>query len=154
MERQELYIEKYDWHILLFLDYSCDYLDEVLDAMDKLKCGSRSYDIAYDNLSSCSINTGLTFSDYISRRSVIVISITNSEKEFLKSYHHELGHCAVHICQFYGIPLEGEEVQYLGQDLVDRTWDIAKIFLCDCDCCKNKRNEKKRDFEGNESHEK
>lgn len=24
----------------------------------------------------------------------------------------------------------------------------------DCDCCKNKRNEKKRDFEGNESHEK
>lgn len=85
---------------------------------------------------------------------VIVISITNSEKEFLKSYHHELGHCAVHICQFYGIPLEGEEVQYLGQDLVDRTWDIAKIFLCDCDCCKNKRNEKKRDFEGNESHEK
>lgn len=22
------------------------------------------------------------------------------------------------------------------------------------DCCKNKRNEKKRDFEGNESHEK
>ena len=59
-----------------------------------------------------------------------------------------------YICQFYGIPLEGEEVQYLGQDLVDRTWDIAKIFLCDCDCCKNKRNEKKRDFEGNESHEK
>lgn len=105
-------------------------------------------------MSSCSINTGLTFSDYISRTSVIVISITNSEKEFLKSYHHELGHCAVHICQFYGIPLEGEEVQYLGQDLVDRTWDIAKIFLCDCDCCKNKRNEKKRDFEGNESHEK
>lgn len=147
-------IEKYDWHILLFLDYSCDYLDEVLDAMDKLKCGSKSYDIAYDNLSSCSVNTGLTFSDYISRTSVIVISITNSEKEFLKSYHHELGHCAVHICQFYGIPLEGEEVQYLGQDLVDRTWDIAKIFLCDCDCCKNKRNEKKRDFEGNESHEK
>lgn len=145
---------KYDWHILLFLDYSCDYLNAVLDAMDKLKCGSRSYDIAYDNLSSCSINTGLTFSDYISRTSVIVISITNSEKEFLKSYHHELGHCAVHICQFYGIPLEGEEVQYLGQDLVDRTWDIAKIFLCDCDCCKNKRNEKKRDFEGNESHEK
>lgn len=46
------------------------------------------------------------------------------------------------------------EVQYLGQDLVDRTWDIAKIFLCDCDCCKNRRNEKKRDFEGNESHEK
>lgn len=49
MKRQELYIEKYDWHILLFLDYSCDYLDEVLDAMDKLKCGSKSYDIAYDN---------------------------------------------------------------------------------------------------------
>ena len=47
MKRQELYIEKYDWHILLFLDYSCDYLDEVLDAMDKLKCGSKSYDIAY-----------------------------------------------------------------------------------------------------------
>lgn len=133
----------------------CKFVQDYLgDAMDKLKCGSKSYDIAYDNLSSCSVNTGLTFSDYISRTSVIVISITNSEKEFLKSYHHELGHCAVHICQFYGIPLEGEEVQYLGQDLVDRTWDIAKIFLCDCDCCKNKRNEKKRDFEGNESHEK
>lgn len=129
MKRQELYIEKYDWHILLFLDYSCDYLDEVLDAMDKLKCGSKSYDIAYDNLSSCSVNTGLTFSDYISRTSVIVISITNSEKEFLKSYHHELGHCAVHICQFYGIPLEGEEVQYLGQDLVDRTLRFSYVTV-------------------------
>lgn len=44
MKRQELYIEKYDWHILLFLDYSRDYLNEVLDAMDKLKCGGKSYD--------------------------------------------------------------------------------------------------------------
>ncbi len=140
MVKQELHIRRYDWHVLMYFDYTCRFCDEVIDEMEEIGCGDANMEVAYGNLSSCEMNTGITFSDYGSRSSVVVISRTTSSKEFLKTYHHELGHLSKHIAKYHGIDLDGEEIEYLGQDVVDDTWEIAKLYLCDCDCCKNKIN--------------
>ena len=51
---------------------------------------------------------------------------------------NECGHMATHICQAFGIDPYGEEIQYIGDDIIEKTWEYAKTLLCECDCCKNK----------------
>lgn len=77
-------------------------------------------------------NNGLTFSNHLAHKSVIVIGRTSSAKEFEKTWSHESGHLADHICLTYDISPHGEEIQYLGDYIIDKTWDSAKKYLCDC----------------------
>lgn len=41
------------------------------------------------------------------------------------------GHLQSHIAQTFDIDPHGEELQYIGDDIVEATWDIAKGLLCD-----------------------
>ena len=105
------------------------YTEEILDYMLRT---------AYDNINSGNLNTGVTYSNFGTRETVMVIALTSSPKEFAKSWRHECGHMATHICQALGIDPYGEEIQYIGDDIVEKTWEYAKSLLCECDCCKNK----------------
>lgn len=42
------------------------------------------------------------------------------------------------LLQQKGIDPYGEEIQYIGDDIIEKTWEYAKTLLCECDCCKNK----------------
>lgn len=91
---------------------------------------------AYNNLTSGKLDTGLTYSNSDTRETVIVFAKTSSAKEFQQSYKHETGHLQTHIAQTFGIDPYGEEIQYIGDDIVEATWEIAKGLLCD-HCRKN-----------------
>lgn len=71
----------------------------------------------------------------------MAIVLTLSKKEFAKSWRHECGHLATHICQALGITPYGEEIQYIGDDIVEKMWECAHPLLCKCDCCKHKVEE-------------
>lgn len=32
----------------------------------------------------------------------------------------------------YGISPHGEDIQYIGDEIMETTWDIAHELLCDC----------------------
>lgn len=132
MIKREIYLEKVDWKIEIYFDYVCDYRDIVIDNLKEAGISKKRLEGAIENLSACLYDTGLTYSSFANKRSVIVIGETSSAKEFLKTYHHELGHAQTNICQYYDISPYGEDIQYVGQDIVDKTWDLAKEFLCDC----------------------
>lgn len=132
MIKREIYLDKVDWKIEIYFDYICDYRDIVIDNLREAGIGKKKLEQAEDNLSACLLNTGLTYSSFMDKRSVIVLGETSSAKEFMKTYHHELGHAQTNICQYYDISPYGEDIQYVGQDIVDETWDLAKVFLCDC----------------------
>lgn len=132
MIKREFYLENVDWEITIYFDYVCTYSDMVIENLKEIDISDKKLKSAEDNLSACLYNTGLTYTSFIKRCSVIVIGETSSAKDFMKTYHHELGHAQTNICEFYDISPYGEEIQYVGQDIVEKTWDLAQKYLCDC----------------------
>lgn len=138
MIRQKFIIEKYGWNVFVYYAVDSYYIDEIIDNMHSIGCDGNMLRTAYDNINSGNLNTGVTYSNFGTRETVMVIALTSSAKEFAKSWRHECGHMATHICQALGIDPYGEEIQYIGDDIVEKTWEYAKSLLCECDCCKNK----------------
>lgn len=142
MIRQRIYLKHYKWEAWIYYAVDDYYTDEIMLRLNDIGCSRHDLRSAYDNLSSGEMNSGLTYSNFYGRKSVIVIAITSTAKEFAKSWRHEMGHLATHIAIAYKIDLTGEEVQYIGDDIVGETWEVAQLFLCDCKCCKNKKIER------------
>lgn len=138
MIRQKFTLPKYGWHCSVYYAVDCYYIDDILSDMEDIGCSGDMLEQAYNNMASCKLNTGVTYSNGRSRETVMVVALTSSSKEFEKSWRHECGHLATHICKASGIPLDGEEIQYLGDDIVEEMWYYAKTLLCECNCCKNK----------------
>lgn len=137
MDVKTIKLPKYDWQFTIFFDYTCRYMDDVLEELEYIGCSADTLKRAYKNLSTCGYNNGLTFSNYLEHKSVLVIGRTDSAKEFEKTWSHESTHLAMHICDTYGIDPYGEYLEYLGDYIIDKTWDSAKKYLCDC--CRSKK---------------
>lgn len=91
---------------------------------------------AFRSLSSGNLNTGLTYSNFEHRRTVMVIAMTTSPEQFQNSWDHEKGHLCRHISRTFGIDPYGEEEQYLRGYIGQKMFPVAKKFLCEC--CRNK----------------
>lgn len=137
MIRHTFTLPKYDWFVTSYIAVTGYYVDEIMDKLIDIGCRGEYLERADENLTSGRIDTGLTFSDYHTHRTVMVIALTSSPKEFAQSWRHEMGHLADHIAQVYGIDTHGEELQYIGDDIVDKMWDVAHQFLCER--CRPKR---------------
>lgn len=137
MIRHRFTLTKYDWNCMAYYAVDTYYTDEILDKMHSIGCDGNMLRTAYKNISSGNLDTGVTYSNFGSRETVMVVAITSSSKEFAKSWRHECGHMATHICQALGIDPYGEEIQYIGDDIVEKTWEYAKPLLCVCKCCKD-----------------
>lgn len=140
MIRQTFELPKYDWRVTCYYAVDGYYVDEIMDELTAVGCTGRDAERAYDSLSTWTLDTGLTYSNKRTGRTVIVIQLTSSTKEFVKSWRHEIGHLATHIAEAWGLNLHGEEVQYIGDQIVEEMWGVAHNFLC-CKC-KEKMREK------------
>lgn len=136
MIRQHFTLPQYRWNVYAYYVVTKPNADEILDALVHIGCGGEHLEGAYNNLTSGKLDTGLTYSNSDTRETVIVFAKTSSAKEFQQSYKHETGHLQTHIAQTFGIDPYGEEIQYIGDDIVEATWEIAKGLLCD-HCRKN-----------------
>lgn len=131
MIRQKFALNKYGWSIYAYYVVTKPNAEEILDALVHIGCGGEDLQRAYKNLTSGKLDTGLTYSNGDTRETVMVFAKTSCAKEFQQSYQHEIGHLKDHIAQTFGIDPHGEELQYIGDDIVEATWDIAKDLLCD-----------------------
>lgn len=107
-----------------------------MECLGEIGCDRESLGRAYENLTSGKLDTGLTYTNHARRESVVVIAKTSTALEFLLSLEHEFGHLACHIAKYYGFDLAGEEVRYICDSLMKRTWPISRGLLCDC--CRHK----------------
>lgn len=82
-------------------------------------------------LRSGQYNTGITYSNFKHRCSVVVIGLTTSAEEFQNTFDHEKGHLAMRICSALRIHPQGEEFQYLTGEIGQAMFKVAKRFLCD-----------------------
>lgn len=131
MIRRRFELEKYSWNAIIFYAVTGYDLDEIMDALIRIGCRGEDMRTAYKNISAGKLDTGLTYSNLSTRQTVIVVALTSEPKEFEKSWRHECGHLATHICQADNINPYGEEIHYIGDEIVDATWEIAKDLLCD-----------------------
>lgn len=131
MIRQKFKLPHHHWLVYAYYVVTHPYADEILGALAHIGCAGEDLARAHENLMSGKLDTGLTYSNSDTRETVMVFAKTSSAKEFQQSYKHETGHLQTHIAQTFGIDPYGEEIQYIGDDIVDATWEIAKDLLCE-----------------------
>lgn len=136
MIKQKFRLPKYNWTIYAFYVVTRPNADEIMDALESIGCRGKNLQSAWRNLTSGRLDTGLTYSNEEMGETVVVFAKTSCAREFQQSYQHEIGHAKNHIAKACGISQHGEEIQYIGDDIVEATWGIAHELLCDC--CRHK----------------
>ena len=72
-------------------------------------------------------DTGFTYTDFSKRRSIVGISPTSSQEQFMNTIVHEAKHVQSHICRYYGVDEASEEAAYLIGYIVQR---MHRVFKC------------------------
>ena len=74
-------------------------------------------------------DVGFTYTNPSKRTSIVGISATSSQEEFLNTIVHEAKHVQSHICAYYNVPEDGEQAAYLIGYIVQRMHRIFKDMI-------------------------
>ena len=129
MIRQDVYLERWDWYVIVYYAVDTYYMDEILEELEMIGCTYA--DEIEEDLTQHPYNNGLTYSNMRRRVSLIVIGLTETPDEFQNTYDHEKGHLAMHIAEEDRMDVFGEEFQYLVGEIGKQTFPIAKRFMCE-----------------------
>ena len=129
MIRQDVYLEKWDWYVMVYYAVDTYYMDEILEELEMIGCTYA--DEIEEDLTQHPYNNGLTYSNLRKRVSLVVIGLTETPDEFQNTYDHEKGHLAMHIAEEDRMDVFGEEFQYLTGEIGKQTFPIAKRFMCE-----------------------
>ena len=135
MIRQDFYIQEYGWSVRVYYAVTTYWTRRITRDLMAIGCAGRSLEKAVASLERGNLNTGITYSNFDLRGTVMVISLTSSPEEFLNSWEHEKKHLARHIEQAYRIDPFGEEAAYLEGTIAQKMFPVAKKFICEhCRC--------------------
>ena len=129
MIRQDVYLERWDWYVIVYYAVDTYYMDEILEELEMIGCTYA--DEIEEDLTQHPYNNGLTYSNLRRRVSLVVIGLTETPDEFQNTYDHEKGHLAMHIAEEDRMDVFGEEFQYLAGEIGKQTFPIAKRFMCE-----------------------
>lgn len=129
MIRQDVYLERWDWYVIVYYAVDTYYMDEILEELEMIGCTYA--DEIEEDLTQHPYNNGLTYSNMRRRVSLVVIGLTETPDEFQNTYDHEKGHLAMHIAEEDRMDVFGEEFQYLAGEIGKQTFPIAKRFMCE-----------------------
>lgn len=129
MIRQDVYLERWDWYVIMYYAVDTYYMDEILEELEMIGCTYA--DEIEEDLTQHPYNNGLTYSNMRRRVSLVVIGLTETPDEFQNTYDHEKGHLAMHIAEEDRMDVFGEEFQYLVGEIGKQTFPIAKRFMCE-----------------------
>ncbi len=124
-------LKKYDWQVYSFFAVTHYDVEAIMEALWNVGCDGHNAKRAFNNLSSGSINNGLTYSNPNSRQSVIVIGLSSDASEFCNSFVHEISHLCRHISRHIGMDPNGEEVCYLSGNIAQEMFRACHHLLCD-----------------------
>lgn len=123
MIKDVLYVE--DWKITVLYNCTCDDIDIIIKTLREINCPKHYLKEALDNLETCNLNTGLTYSNLKQRSSVIIINKTSSKAQLINSISHEYFHLLNHFQQFISIKDE-EELATLNGNLNMHSYEIIE----------------------------
>ena len=136
---QDFHIMRYRWRVRVYYAVTAYRTDDILRDFAEAGCKGSQLKRAYNSLKRNVLDTGITYSNFGRRETVMVISLTSTAAEFLNSWMHEMQHVCRHVAAAFGIDPYGEEAAYLAGDVGQRMFPAARRFLCDC--CRGKAQE-------------
>lgn len=128
---QTFYLTDYDWDVKVYYAVDRYYISDILTDLDQLNIDNYEYVKIKQLLETQQLNIGVTYTDYIQKKSVVIIGLTTSASEFQDTFDHEKGHLAMHISEYYHLHPYGEAYQYLNGTIGNNMFPYAKLFLCD-----------------------
>lgn len=106
----------YNWNVTMLYETSCDDIGYIIETLKDINCPNKYIKEALNNLETCNLNIGLTYSNLTLKSSVIVISKTSSFSQLINTISHEYFHLLCHISKVLDITDE-EELAKLNGDL-------------------------------------
>ena len=132
MIKQRFILDNYDWDITVYYSVHGYCVDDIMEHLRLLGMSKSRLDKAYNNLSSGELDRGLT---YVSKgKAVCVIGKASSASEYANSIQHEIMHLAIFIAIAEGIPLDSEEVCYIGGEIAKKMHPKTKLLTSECGC--------------------
>lgn len=115
----------YNWKVTILYECSCEEIDFIIETLKDINCPNKYIKEAFNNLKSCSLNVGLTYSNTKQKSSVIVINKTSSFAQLINTVSHEYYHLICHIQKTLKIDNE-EQLAYLNGDLNMRSYQFIE----------------------------
>lgn len=126
----------YRWTVHAFYGVTHYNVDAIMKELWRLGCPAHHARRAYENLTSGSLNTGMTYSSFRQKESVMVVGAAGTASEFFNTLVHELLHLSGHIAHAYGLDRSGEDVAYVGGEIAREIFPEVPHLLRDC--CRSK----------------
>lgn len=138
MIRQTITLPKYGgWTIYAYYATTEYAVDEIMERLHEVGVDSQRAKEAYESLAEGELDTGMCYSNFKRRTSVVVIGRASSAAEFFNSLMHEIAaHLCVHIASALYIDIRSEDYAYLVGDVSGEIYPVIKHQLCDC--CRDK----------------
>lgn len=127
---QDFYIPKYDWYVTVYYNTTCEDTKKILFHLNLLDCEESTIIKIEEKLKVCKPNTGMTYTSYDLKQSIIIISETTGFDEFLNTLTHENMHLSIHIMEYLGQDLTGEPPCYLMGYITQAQANIIKHYIC------------------------
>jgi hypothetical protein len=132
MIKQKIHLDNYDWDIMMYYAIHGYYVDEIVDNLVDIGIRGDRLEKARELLEGGKVNTGLTYIK--DGKAVCVIGKASSAAQYADSIQHEVMHLAVFISIAEGIPLDSEEVCYIGGEIARKAWNKTKLLTSECGC--------------------
>ena len=115
------------WKVTILYECTCDDIDYIIETLMDIKCPNKYIKEALNNLETCNLNIGLTYSNLKLKSSVIVINKASSFSQLINTIAHEYFHLICHISKSLEIEDE-EQLAYLNGDLNMRSYKFVENF--------------------------
>ena len=114
-----------DWKVQILYECTCNDINYIIETLKEIKCPNKFIKEALNNLETCNLNIGLTYSNITLKSSVIVVNKTSSFSQLINTVSHEYFHLICHISKALDIEDE-EELAYLNGNLNMRSYKFIE----------------------------
>lgn len=120
--KQTFSIPECGWEVTVYYAVGKTGAKEVAEKLESIGCGGSVLTSARGNLERAALDTGLTYSNYGSRSSVMVIHKASNVGEFVNTISHEKTHLLMHIC-------DAMDINPYSEDAARLSGDVSQILL-------------------------
>lgn len=132
MIKQHIILDNYQWEIDIYYAIHGYYVDEIVKNLVSIGIRGKKLLKAKELLEEGKVNTGLAYVK--NGRAVCVIGKASSAAQYADSLQHEAMHLAIFIAQEEEIPLDSEEVCYIGGEIARKMHPKSKYLTSECGC--------------------
>lgn len=133
MIKQDIYIRKYGWKIIVFYIINDIDIKAILKELINIDCDIESFINIYYRINYFNYNEGITYTNQDTKDTIVIIFPSTSPEELSDTINHEKGHCLAHISETLNINPFGEEIQYINGYISKKVFKESRKLLYGCE---------------------